>query len=177
MTWEDSRVKNLFALRAYASRATRGACRQVHASPASLLWLWASAGKKMGVHQNIVGSGLRESARFPFNKLNTQTHSIDVDAVIDYNEVNEKESAMAVLTVRNLDPDVKTRLRILAAQQGVSTEEAVRRILTKAANEPQTSPSSPSRIGSEIAALAQSYGGFDLRIQRSQENARPATFD
>ena len=42
---------------------------------------------------------------------------------------------MSALTVRNLDPDVKTRLRVSAARQGIAMEEAVRRILTKAANE------------------------------------------
>ena len=42
---------------------------------------------------------------------------------------------MSALTVRNLDPDVKTRLRVRAAQQGIAMQEAVRRILTNAANE------------------------------------------
>jgi plasmid stability protein len=39
---------------------------------------------------------------------------------------------MAVLTVRNLDPDVKTRLRVRAAEQGIAMEEAVRRHSRKA---------------------------------------------
>jgi antitoxin FitA len=42
---------------------------------------------------------------------------------------------MAVLTVRNLDPDVKTRLRARVAQQGLAMKEAVRRILTRAVKE------------------------------------------
>jgi plasmid stability protein len=39
---------------------------------------------------------------------------------------------MTMLTIRNIEPDLKTQLRIVAAQQGVSMEEQVRRILHKA---------------------------------------------
>ena len=39
---------------------------------------------------------------------------------------------MSMLTIRNIEPDLKTQLRILAAQHGVSMEEQVRRILHKA---------------------------------------------
>lgn len=59
---------------------------------------------------------------------------------------------MTVLTVRNLDPNVKTRLRVQAAQQGIAMEEAVRRILTRAANEPQATPASSNDLGKRIHA-------------------------
>lgn len=59
---------------------------------------------------------------------------------------------MTVLTVRNLDPDVKTRLRVQAAQQGIAMEEAVRRILTRAANEPQSAPATANDLGKRIQA-------------------------
>ena len=59
---------------------------------------------------------------------------------------------MAVLTVRNLDPDVKTRLRVSAAQQGIAMEEAVRRILTKAANEASPTPLASNDLGQRIQA-------------------------
>lgn len=59
---------------------------------------------------------------------------------------------MTVLTVRNLDPDVKTRLRVQAAQQGIAMEEAVRRILTRAANESQLAPATDNNLGKRIQA-------------------------
>ncbi len=59
---------------------------------------------------------------------------------------------MTVLTVRNLDPGVKTRLRVQAAQQGIAMEEAVRRILTRAANEPQAVPTVENDLGKRIQA-------------------------
>jgi plasmid stability protein len=99
--------------------------------------------------------------QFPFKKLKANfchlacpaITSIDFIAVNDYNDSNfSKEQSMAVLTVRNLDPDVKTRLRVQAAQQGIAMEEAVRRILTRAANEPPAAPASTLDLGQRIQA-------------------------
>jgi plasmid stability protein len=57
---------------------------------------------------------------------------------------------MAQLLVRNLDDDVKARLRVLAAEHGRSMEEEVRAILREAV----TPPLRPSGgLGTEIAAL------------------------
>ena len=42
---------------------------------------------------------------------------------------------MAVIPVLNLNDGVKTWLRISAAQQGIAIDEAMRRILTRAATE------------------------------------------
>ncbi len=69
---------------------------------------------------------------------------------------------MAVLTVRNLDPDVKTRLRVSAAQQGIAMEEAVRRILTRAANEGIASSASHNDLGSRIQARFAGLGEIPL---------------
>ncbi len=53
---------------------------------------------------------------------------------------------MSILTVRNLPPEVKARLRIQAAEHGWAMEEEVRRILTRA-----TLGDSPTdRLGSRI---------------------------
>ncbi len=57
---------------------------------------------------------------------------------------------MAVLTVRNLDPDVKTRLRVHAAQQGIAMEEAVRRILTQAVSQAESAGAARNDLGSRI---------------------------
>jgi antitoxin FitA len=74
---------------------------------------------------------------------------------------------MAVLTVRNLDPDVKTRLRVQAAQQGIAMEEAVRRILTRAANEQQAAPESSNDLGQRIQARFAGLGELPIAPRRA----------
>jgi plasmid stability protein len=59
---------------------------------------------------------------------------------------------MSVLTVRNLDPHVKTCLRVMAAQQGIAMEEAVRRILTRAVREDPAAAELPADLGLKIQA-------------------------
>ena len=69
---------------------------------------------------------------------------------------------MAVLTVRNLDPDVKTRLRVRAAEQGIAMEEAVRRILTRAANEAIAPSLTQNDLGSRIQARFSGLGEIPI---------------
>ena len=69
---------------------------------------------------------------------------------------------MSVLTVRNLDPDVKTRLRVRAAEQGIAMEEAVRRILTRAANEATAPALTKNDLGSRIQARFAGLGEIPL---------------
>ena len=63
---------------------------------------------------------------------------------------------MAQLLVRNLDDDVKARLRVRAAEHGRSMEEEVRVILRQAVE----SERPKLGLGTEIAAL---FKGFGLR--------------
>ena len=69
---------------------------------------------------------------------------------------------MSVLTVRNLDPDVKTKLRVRAAEQGIAMEEAVRRILTKAANETAAPALTKNDLGSRIQARFAGLGEIPI---------------
>jgi antitoxin FitA len=69
---------------------------------------------------------------------------------------------MSVLTVRNLDPQVKTQLRVRAAQQGIAMEEAVRRILTKAANEPVGAVVAGNDLAVRIRARFTELGALDV---------------
>jgi antitoxin FitA len=64
-------------------------------------------------------------------------------------------SVMAQLLVRNLDEDVKARLRVLAAEHGRSMEEEVRAILRQAVI-PSVQPT--GGLGTEIAALFKGIG-------------------
>jgi plasmid stability protein len=66
--------------------------------------------------------------------------------------------AMTALSVRDLDPEVKARLRIRAAEHGRSMEAEVRAILTDAVSE----PAPPQSLADAIRAVALRHGGVDL---------------
>ncbi|MGH2562724.1 MAG: FitA-like ribbon-helix-helix domain-containing protein [Thermomicrobiales bacterium] len=82
---------------------------------------------------------------------------------------------MAQLVVRNLDGDVKERLRERAAQHGRSMEEEVREILRAAvlkANEPEVG------LGAAIARHFRGCGFEPGEITELRgQMPRPATFD
>lgn len=68
---------------------------------------------------------------------------------------------MSMLTVRNLDESVKTRLRVQAAQNGWAMEEEVRRILTRATlSDAITEP-----LGNRIHARFKVLGGIDVPVR------------
>lgn len=71
---------------------------------------------------------------------------------------------MASITIRNLDDDVKRRLRIRAAEHGRSMAEEVRRILRKEVGKPAPPVNLAARIRSRVAPL----GGIDLEIPPRQ---------
>jgi len=60
---------------------------------------------------------------------------------------------MAALTIRNLDDDVKNRLRVLAAQHGCSMEQEVREILLRAVLPKRNQPAFAQRIQKHFASL------------------------
>lgn len=68
---------------------------------------------------------------------------------------------MAVITIRNVDPDLKRRLRIRAAASGHSMEEEARNILrAELSVEDSEGPDLYSRIRRHIDPL----GGIDLEL-------------
>jgi antitoxin FitA len=82
---------------------------------------------------------------------------------------------MAQLLVRNLDDDVKAKLRVRAAEHGRSMEEEVRAILRQAVEErKQLSPGLGTRITTRFAGsgLQADEGIPDLR----GEEVRPVDF-
>jgi plasmid stability protein len=82
---------------------------------------------------------------------------------------------MAQLLVRNLDDDVKARLRVLAAEHGRSMEEEVRAILRRAVEAEQLK----TGLGTRIAALFATNGlrdGESIAEFRG-EFIKPAEFD
>ncbi|MCY4361965.1 MAG: hypothetical protein OXE42_07255, partial [Gammaproteobacteria bacterium] len=65
---------------------------------------------------------------------------------------------MTSLSVRKLDDDTLTRLRVRAAQHGVSMEEEVRQIIKRAV-------STPERLGDlAVRLFAPAYGGPELEL-------------
>ena len=56
---------------------------------------------------------------------------------------------MASITIRNLDDDVKTRLRVRAAEHSRSMEEEARIILREAVSDGETGPRDPAKFTRE----------------------------
>ncbi len=67
---------------------------------------------------------------------------------------------MSMLTIRNIDESLKAKLKVIAAQHGVSMEEEVRRILRDAIQ-----PKSQKKgLGSRIHKRFAEVGGIDLEL-------------
>ncbi len=68
---------------------------------------------------------------------------------------------MASITIRNLDDEVKTRLRVRAAEHHRSMEEEARVILREAVNGRRSSPRNLARFTRECFAP---FGGVELEL-------------
>jgi len=79
---------------------------------------------------------------------------------------------MSVLTVRNLDDDLKTRLRIRAAQHGRSMEAEAREILRESLADQQD-----RKVGSWIRKRFEGLGLDELEIPPRTELPRAPNLD
>jgi len=80
---------------------------------------------------------------------------------------------MASITIRNLDDDVKTRLRTRAAGNGRSMEEEVRLILREATDrEPE-----PENLARFIRECFAPFGGVELELPPREPMREPPKFD
>ena len=70
---------------------------------------------------------------------------------------------MSTLTIRNLDAEVKTRLRLRAAARGCSMEAEARRILSEAVSAPPA-----AQLAERIRARFRALGGVDLPVPPRQ---------
>ena len=68
---------------------------------------------------------------------------------------------MATITVRRLDDELKSKLRVRAARHGHSMEEEVREILSAALSR-DSAP--PQNLAAAIRELIEPLGGVDLEI-------------
>ena len=80
---------------------------------------------------------------------------------------------MASITIRNLDADVKTRLRMLAAVSGRSMEEEARLILRNAVGRQPSSGDLASIIRSHFGPT----NGVDLELPPREPGREPPSFD
>ncbi len=77
---------------------------------------------------------------------------------------------MSTLTIRNVDPAIKDKLRLVAAAHGRSMEEEVRSILRKVLTQPMATDGLGSRIHARFSAL----GGVVLDLPERTETTRAA---
>ena len=80
---------------------------------------------------------------------------------------------MASITIRNLDDDVKTRLRVRAAGNHRSMEEEARLILRDAVGRKPGNQNLAEAIRARIAPL----GGVDLELPPRESGREPPAFD
>ncbi len=72
---------------------------------------------------------------------------------------------MAAITIRDLDDEVKERLRVKAAGNGRSMEAEARAILTAAT----ARPARPKNIAVALMELGDRFEGVDLELTRPDE--------
>jgi antitoxin FitA len=80
---------------------------------------------------------------------------------------------MGSITIRNLDDDVKRRLRVRAAEHGRSMEEEAREILRQVV----TRPTLLRDLGQSVHARFAEVGGIDLPQPKRSEMRPTPNFD
>ncbi len=79
---------------------------------------------------------------------------------------------MASITIRNLDDEVKSKLRVRAATNGRSMEEEARTILREAVERED----SEKGLGTKLHKLFKPLGGVDLEIPPREPMREPPRF-
>jgi len=101
---------------------------------------------------------------------------IDINGCDAYNSrVQVSDPIMASLTIRNLHTVTKERLRVQAAEHGISMEAEARRILQDAL----TPSAQPPEINlyDRIRARVDPLGGVELELPPRQPAREPPTFE
>ena len=81
---------------------------------------------------------------------------------------------MASITIRKLDDDVKSKLRVRAAGNGRSMEEEARLILAEAVDR---EPAPAEGLGTAIHELFKPFGGVELELPPREPMRDPPSFD
>lgn len=80
---------------------------------------------------------------------------------------------MATMTIRNLDDELKSRLRMRAARHGQSMEEEARSILRSVL---QAEPLSGQSLVDGIREMVAPYGGVELELPERVPMREPPDF-
>jgi plasmid stability protein len=90
-------------------------------------------------------------------------------------QIGQVPIPMSSITIRNLDPAIKERLRVRAAEHGHSMEAEARRILQSALKGQPRKPTRSlyDRIHERFAAI----GGVDLELPPREPGREPPRFD
>ena len=88
--------------------------------------------------------------------------------------MEDGDSVIASIIVRNLDEGLKRRLRIRAARNGRSVEDEVLAILQTELN-PQ--PAAPKNLATAIRARFEPLGGVELDLPPRDPRRNPPRFD
>ena len=83
---------------------------------------------------------------------------------------------MATMTIRNLDDDLKTLLRLRAARHGQSMEEEARSIL-RTALAGRVEDDSGAALYAAIRARVEPLGGVELELPSREPQREPPDFD
>ena len=86
---------------------------------------------------------------------------------------HEEGWSVASITIRNLDDDVKTRLRVRAAEHSRSMEEEARIILREAVSDGEAGPRDPAKFTRECFAP---LGGVELELPPRSPIREPPDF-
>lgn len=103
---------------------------------------------------------------------------LDISAIIDHNEIMQAGDTpypMSSITIRNLDPSIKERLRVRAAEHGHSMEAEARRILQTALSGAGRKPT--RNLYERIQARFAPLGGLDLELPPRDPAREPPRFD
>ena len=82
---------------------------------------------------------------------------------------------MSSITIRNLDPAIKERLRIRAAEHGHSMEAEARRILRDTLEAPTLPPE--INLYDRIRARIEPLGGVELELPNRELAREPPAFE
>jgi antitoxin FitA len=94
----------------------------------------------------------------------------------DYNDCSTHRGLlMASITIRNLDPNLKQRLRVRAARHGRSMEAEARRILQTALTASERPP--VQNLYERIRARFDPLGGIDLDLPPRDPAREPPRFE
>lgn len=95
--------------------------------------------------------------------------------IADNEPLSPGKILMATLTIRNLEPSVKERLRVRAAQNRRSMEAELRAIVTEAVEAPAPPPE--LNLYDRIRARVEPLGGVELELPPRRSFREPPTFE